>query len=244
MQTANSKNREVSLRAFNFQQMIQPLPAVARFDDPTFDIWCGSMVSGDDSRYHLFYSRWPHALGHRAWVTHSEIAHAVADHPLGPYNHQDVALPPRGRDFWDGLCTHNPTVQQFGSMYYLYYMGNTGDGQELLTLNWTNRNNQRIGVAIADNPQGLWTRFDEPLISPTAGFYDALCCISPPSATVRRGHLLSSPTRCSSKKGFHLRLRIPSYGSPTRAIGLLSKICPAISRGKAGRSCCFNQRTA
>ena len=167
------------MSGLNFQQLIQPLPTTARFGDPTFDIWCGSMVPGDDGKYHLFYSRWPHALGHLAWVTHSEIAHAVADHPLGPYTHQDVALPARGRDFWDGLCTHNPTVQRFGGTYYLYYMGNTGDGRALPTLNWTHRNNQRIGVAVADSPEGPWTRFDEPLIAPTAGFHDAICCTNP-----------------------------------------------------------------
>lgn len=32
-------------------------------------------------------------------------------------------------NFWDGLCTHNPTVHHFDGMYYLYYMGSTGDGK-------------------------------------------------------------------------------------------------------------------
>ena len=134
---------------------------------------------GDDGKYHLFYSRWPSALGHLAWVTHSEVAHAVADHPLGPYRHVDVALPVRGKNFWDGLCTHNPTVVRFGQKYYLYYMGNTGDGLALPDLNWTHRNNQRIGVAVADSPNGPWTRSDQPLIDTTPGFHDALCCANP-----------------------------------------------------------------
>ena len=29
---------------------------------------------------------------------------------------------------------------------------------------WVNRNNQRIGVAVADDPNGPWKRFDKPLI--------------------------------------------------------------------------------
>src|SRR4051794_35102413 len=58
-----------------------------KFSDPDYYIWCGSMVAGPDGKYHLFYSRWPRVLGHAAWVTHSEVAHAVADSPAGPYRH-------------------------------------------------------------------------------------------------------------------------------------------------------------
>ena len=163
----------------DFAAMIQPVPESAKFSDPDYYIWCGTMVRGDDGRCHLFYSRWPRKLGHYAWVTHSEVAHAVAASPLGTFRHQDVALPTRGKEFWDGLCTHNPTVRRFGSKFYLYYMGNTGDGVAMKTLNWTHRNNQRIGVAVADSPNGPWQRFDKPLIAPTPGFIDALCCANP-----------------------------------------------------------------
>lgn len=159
--------------------MIQPVPQDARFSDPGFYIWCGSPVKGDDGRYHLFYSRWPRELGHYAWVTHSEVAHAVADAPLGPYRHHDVTLPARGREFWDGLCTHNPTILRANGKYYLYYMGNTGDGVKMKTLNWSHRNNQRIGVAVADRPEGPWQRADKPLIDATPGFHDAQCCANP-----------------------------------------------------------------
>jgi len=158
---------------------IRPWPPAARFADDAWYIWCGSMVRGDDGKYHLFYSRWPRNLGHNAWVTHSEIAHAVADSPLGPYHHHDVTLPRRGPQFWDGLCTHNPTIQHWNGKYYLYYMGNTGDDQATKSLNWTHRNNQRIGVAVADRPEGPWRRSDRPLIDVTPGFYDALCTTNP-----------------------------------------------------------------
>ena len=165
---------------YDLNAMLQPVPASARFvDDPDYLVWCGSMVKSDDGKYHLFYSRWPRNLTHKAWVTHSEVAHAVADNPLGPYKPVDVALPPRGGMFWDGSCTHNPTVLHFGNKYYLYYMGNHGDGVVQQPLNWTHRNNQRIGVAVADHPNGPWQRFDKPLIDSTPGFFDALCCANP-----------------------------------------------------------------
>ena len=154
--------------ALDFQSMIQPVPRRAKFIDENFYIWGASMVRDPHGTCHLFYSRWPRELGHSAWVTHSEIAHAVSDDPLGPYRFVDVALPKRRADYWDGLCTHNPTVHEFDGKYYLYYMGNTGDGLPAETLNWVHRNNQRIGVAVADHPQGPWRRFDKPLIDVSA----------------------------------------------------------------------------
>ena len=90
----------------------------------------------------------------RPWVTRSEVAHATSKPPFGPFTFR--------------VCAHNPTVHKFGSKYYLYYMGNTGDGDDTPTLNGqlnrTHRNNQRIGVAVADSPNGPWKRFDKPII--------------------------------------------------------------------------------
>ncbi|UII75358.1 glycoside hydrolase family protein [Flagellimonas sp. HMM57] len=151
----------------------------------SLSIWGGSVTKADDGVYHMFYSRWKKDLGW-AWVTHSEIAHATSDSPFGPWEHKDVTLPLRGAKFWDGLCTHNPTIHKFDGKYYLYYMGNTGDGVNVcepgkLKFNWSHRNNQRIGVAIADNPNGPWERFDTPLVdvSPNDNALDALVTNNP-----------------------------------------------------------------
>ncbi len=165
----------------DFAAMIQPVPESAKLIDPDYYIWCGTMVRGDDGKYHLYYSRWPRKLGHYAWVTHSEIAYAVGDTPTGPFRHVAVALPARGKQFWDGLCTHNPTILRAGDRYYLYYMGNTGDGVAMPDLNWTHRNNQRIGVAVADTPAGPWQRFDQPIldVSSDANAPDALLTSNP-----------------------------------------------------------------
>lgn len=169
---------------YDFAAMMQPVPATAKFIDGDYFIWCGTMVKGDDGKCHLFYSRWKRPLGFNAWVTHSEIAHAVGETPLGPFRHSDVALPERGNEFWDGHCTHNPTVLRFGKKFYLYYMGNFGDRKQTQGLNWVHRNNQRIGVAVAESPEGPWQRSDTPLVQPTPGFHDALCCNNP-SVTAR-----------------------------------------------------------
>ncbi|MEO1616849.1 MAG: glycoside hydrolase family protein [Planctomycetota bacterium] len=167
--------------------MVQRVPPTAKFIDDDYYIWGGSMAKDASGKCHLLYSRWPRKLGHNAWVTHSEIAHAVADHPLGPYEHVDVALPIRGADYWDGMCTHNPTVHKFDGKYYLYYMGNTGDGNATAKLNPIHRNNQRIGVAVADRLEGPWKRFDQPLIniSESSTAPDALMTSNP--SILRRG---------------------------------------------------------
>ncbi|MEZ0267652.1 MAG: glycoside hydrolase family protein [Phycisphaerae bacterium] len=165
--------------------MVQPLPAQARFAVDGYFVWCGAPTRGADGRYHLYYSRWPVEKGFApAWALWSEVAYAVADGPLGPYTHVNVALPPRGREFWDGTTAHNPNVLQAGGKFYLFYMGNTGDGQSYPM----HRNNQRVGVAVADKPEGPWTRFDKPIVdvSPDAGAFDSLC-VTNPAAAVRPG---------------------------------------------------------
>ena len=175
-----------SATEYDFGAMLQPVPVTAKFSDTDYNIWCGSAIKGHDGKYHMFYSRWPRRLGHLAWVTHSEVAHAVGAAPFGPWKHQDVALPARGTSFWDGSCTHNPTVLRIGNKFYLYYMGNYGDGVVKSPLNWEHRNHQRIGVAVADSPDGPWQRFDKPVlnISSDTNAPDALV-VTNPSVTER-----------------------------------------------------------
>ncbi|MBT3374459.1 MAG: sucrase [Lentisphaerae bacterium] len=179
-----------SVDGLDFSRMIQPVPATACLIDSDYYIWCAAMVRDDRRVCHLFYSRWPRVRGFHAWVTHSEVAHAVADTPLGPYRHVDVALSPRGADYWDGQCTHNPTVLEADGKYYLYHMGTRGDdvdeAADPAAVSWQYRNRQRIGVAVADHPAGPWKRFDRPIIdvAPDANAPDALM-VSNPSVTRR-----------------------------------------------------------
>src|SRR5262245_45244510 len=78
-------------------------------------VWCGSVIKGDDGRYHMFASRWPKDITfHPGWMTNSEIVRAVADRPEGPYVFQQVVLPARGADYWDGRSTHNPSITRHG----------------------------------------------------------------------------------------------------------------------------------
>ena len=171
----------------DFSSALQPIPRQAILQEDDYYVWGASPVKGDDGKYHLYYSRWKKEYGFEAWVTRSEIAHAVSDHLFGPYHFADVALPERGGDFWDGHTTHNPTIQKWDGKYYLYYMGNRGDRvDQKQGLNWSHRNNQRIGVAVSDSPAGPWKRFDKPLLDASADSTasDALL-VSNPSITKR-----------------------------------------------------------
>ncbi len=172
---------------------LKPVPRTAVFQDPDYYIWGGSMVRSPDGVCHLFYSRWPRELGMPAWVTHSEVAHATAPDPLGPFEFRDVGLLPRGAEHWDGTVTHNPTVHYFDGTYYLCYTGNTGDQVVVREgLNWTHRNNQRVGVAISDSPSGPWKRKDVPLIDVGAedDAADRLCTTNPSMTRMLDGSYL------------------------------------------------------
>ena len=166
------------------------------FRNDSLSIWGGSMVKGEDGLYHMFYSQWPKNIGWE-WVNYSVIAHAVSESPFGPFEHKDFALPDRGAEFWDGSTTHNPTVHKFNGKYYLYYMGNTGDKKIVSVpgkpkINWVHRNNQRIGVAVADSPNGPWKRFDEPVldIAPNEDALDALMTSNPSVCQMPDGKIL------------------------------------------------------
>lgn len=178
----------------NLGAMVQPVPADCKFSEPGNFVWCGAPVRGTDGKYHLFYSRWPVKDGfHPGWAIHSEIAYAVSDQPLGPYKFVNVALPARGTNtatgtkFWDADVTHNPNIILRNGKFLLYYVGNYGDGNYP-----THRNHQRIGVAVADKPEGPWRRFDAPIIdvNTDATAFDSLCVANPAAAVRPDGGLI------------------------------------------------------
>ncbi|MBQ8952874.1 MAG: glycoside hydrolase family protein [Clostridia bacterium] len=159
----------------DFHKLIKPVKPAYAFRDEGYFVWCGSCVKGDDGLYYLLYSRWPDTLRHDNWVTDCEIAWAVSSSPYGPFRPQGVALKGSGvAGGWDRDCVHNPTIKRFGDRYYLYYMGNYGNGEY-----WNHRNHQRVGVAIADSPAGPWRRFDRPLIDVNPDSFDALVTSNP-----------------------------------------------------------------
>jgi len=148
------------------------LPRTAIFSQPGWHLWDPCVIRGDDRLYYLFYSRWPAGVGYDGWCTHAEIAWATADAAAGPYTFRGVALPQRGGGFWDGHSVFNTCVVRAEGKYYLYYAGNRGTsdwapGRRIPATSpewWVHRNNQRIGVAVAEAPSRPWKRSDKPLL--------------------------------------------------------------------------------
>lgn len=184
-------------RPIAFRDRLLPAPVNGGFRQPGYWVWCGSVVKGDDGRYHLFASRWPHGLSFSPhWLTNSEIVHAVSDTPEGPYVFSDVALPPRGDEFWDGKMTHNPVVRKIGDKYVLYYTGTTYKGPMPTPKNPATdtspqvdeaHRGERIGVAIADSPYGPWHRLDHPILDVRPNSWEQYL-VSNPSPLVMPDH--------------------------------------------------------
>ena len=151
----------------DFTKLIpQTVPRTAIFQQPGWCLWDPCIVRGNDGLFYLFYSRWQTKLGYDAWCTHAEIAWATAKDAAGPYEFRGVALPARGAEFWDGHSVFNTCVMHIGAKFYLYYAGNRGTAEwkpdRRIAASaeewWTHRNNQRIGVAVANTPED-WIPF-------------------------------------------------------------------------------------
>lgn len=160
----------------NFNERMQPAlrKSVFGLTEESFVVWCGSIAKGGDGQYYLYFSFWPMNQGHDAWVTHSKIGYATSDSPLGPFVYRGMVLSGAGGNAWDRDCVHNPVVLKVKGVYYLYYVGNYGNGEY-----WDHRNHQRVGVAWSNRPEGPFQRLDEPILPVRPGAFDALLTSNP-----------------------------------------------------------------
>ncbi|MBQ1223221.1 MAG: glycoside hydrolase family protein [Oscillospiraceae bacterium] len=146
--------------------------ASVALDMEGYYVWDSAVIKAN-GKYHMFCSRWKQELGFGCnWVFNSEIVHCVSEKPEGPYIFSNVVLPRRGRQYFDGMNTHNTCIKYFGGKYYLYYMGTTYGGEipdqnsvigDRYLETW---NRKRIGLAVAEDIDGEFTRFDAPLLEP------------------------------------------------------------------------------
>lgn len=167
---------------WKIQDFFNPAPLHGGFAMEGYWVWCGSVVRGEDGRYHMFASRWEKKYPfHPGWAVASEIVRAVSSTPEGPYTFQEVVLSPRGAGYWDGRATHNPSIQKYGNQYILFYMGTTypyPDIQKEDGLNHDSyqflsaRANKRIGIAVSDSVFGPWRRMDKPVLDVRPGAFD------------------------------------------------------------------------
>ncbi len=175
----------------SFIGRILPAPKAGGFAQEDHWVWCGSVIAGEGGGFHMFASRWPKALPFFAgYLTHSEVVRASSNTPEGPYTFQEVVLPARGPEHWDGQMTHNPTIRSVGGIYLLFYIGSTyaGEKPEVAEVQRLHRElpqgrecyrNLRIGLATADSVHGPWTRRDEPVLRPRPGKWDGSVVTNP-----------------------------------------------------------------
>ena len=69
--------------------------------------WGGSVIAGDDGKYDMWAAEMTHEVGIKAWITNSQVVHAIASGPTStsskPYDfvRKDVVAP---------IFAHEPTV--------------------------------------------------------------------------------------------------------------------------------------
>lgn len=181
----------MQMNMFNgsFMDKMLPAPRSGGFRMKDYWVWCGSVIKGEDGRFHMFASRWPKYLPmHPGWIVASEIVRAVSETPEGPYEFQEIVLPARGAEYWDGRMTHNPHITKHGDTYILFYTGSTHpfldvkEGEEYGVKDprcIVGRSNKRIGIAISKSIFGPWQRFDEPIMPTRPEKFDSFLTSNP-----------------------------------------------------------------
>jgi len=175
-----------------------PAPLGGGFKMDGYWGWCGSAVKGHaDELYHLFASRWSKRLPmFEGYILTSEIVHAVATRPEGPYAFAEKVLPFGDPSRWDGRMAHNPSVHFHNGRYYLYYIASTFKGKIPDSL--SNRehpaicnecyDNIKIGVVWADSPGGPWMRPENPILLAREGKWDHQLVTNPAPCILPNGN--------------------------------------------------------
>ena len=152
---------------------------------PGYFVWGGSVVEGDDGKYHMIFSLWESGPETEyfgdSWVLESKIGYAVSNYPDREFKFQKIILKgaryDRDTSSWDAQSVHNPHLKKFGDTYYLYYIGTRDPGPQLhdprakaLDKRSRAQQSQQIGVLQFKNFEDLinsnFQRAKEPLLSP------------------------------------------------------------------------------
>lgn len=154
-------------------------------NDPNRFVWGGSVVRGDDGKYHMLYATWECGdsvpVFSNSWVLNSKIAYAVSDFPDRSFRTKQIVLQGSALDgdstAWDAQMVHNPHVKKFNNKYYLYYIGSKdpgiqpkGSSGEHVDKRNRVQQNQKIGVIEFNNfkdlMSGNFRRSESPILSP------------------------------------------------------------------------------
>jgi hypothetical protein len=215
----------------DFQELLSPVDSTGIFETPGYYTWCSSVIKGEDGKYHMFYSRWPHGVrpldddsmnyifnGFRGWCKYSEIAYAVSEKLNGPYRFVKIILKGTGEEGrWDRFTMYNPQVRKFNGRYYLYYISNSFDttltfkSEAKMSRDWKHwlkyNCTQKIGVISAGSIEDLvndrFTKPAGPLMQPD---------------NVNTFEVTTNPTVCKGPDGKYYMMyksRKPEVGNMT-----------------------------
>jgi hypothetical protein len=155
------------------KRFAQKLNGIGRIlETPDYYVWGCAPIYDDSGALHVLYCRWPAHTGMGGWLKESEIAHATADNPGGPYYRTGSVLQGGDAADWD-QSAYNPNIQKINGLYVLTYSGRRRDDPSVT---------QQIGMATATDPAGPWTKFNKnPVISPSGeqGAWNALHASNP-----------------------------------------------------------------
>ena len=189
--------------------------------------WGGSVVEADDGSWHMYAAMMADNATLQKWLTKSVVLHAVAPKgsPQGPYIPADVALAPRPGKFDDQMI-HNPDAKRLpvplsdGSTWAIWYDG-TGKAKPGEDPHST----QRIGLATASSPFGPWTRYDDPVLSPSGlnGTWDKNFVTNPGPFVFPNGSVLLVYKAAGKAPGFQKMNQGIAY-SETGARGPYEKV--------------------
>ncbi|WP_303921797.1 glycoside hydrolase family protein [Draconibacterium sediminis] len=184
----NSKSPEkLSIEALPIDAVVNGniLAGPSVLNDPDRFVWGGSVLKGDDGKYHMIYNVFECGDSLPAftdgWVLHSKLAYAVSDYPDRDFKFKKIVL--RGQALngdstaWDAQMVSNPHLKKFKGKYYLYYIGSKDPGVQPVgspgeKLSKRNRvqQNQKIAViefdSFEDLMKGNFSRPDKPLLAP------------------------------------------------------------------------------
>merc|ERR1740117_191221 len=96
-----------------------PRTALATVDEYGLQVssWGGSVLRHDDGSWHMWAAEMAGGTGIKSWITNSQVVHAVADSPLGPWTRRDTVFP---------VFAHEPTVARAPTGEYVMYFTGTG----------------------------------------------------------------------------------------------------------------------
>jgi len=188
------------MKPVTFTEKMLPAPKNGGFRMEGYWVWCGSVIKGEDGRYHIFASRWPktHRM-HPGWLVASEVVRASCDNPCGPYTFEEVVLPARGPDYWDGRSTHCPAIIKCADTYVLYYTGMTHPFEDIKPDEKidpldpraiTGRASKRVGIATSKSVFGPWRRRDKPILPTRPGMFDSFMTSNPAPCVNPDGSIL------------------------------------------------------